>query len=127
MVRKRVLLVDDSRAALMMEQMILASGGYEICTAQNGEEAVTVAARERPDLIVLDLVMPKKDGIAACAELRRQEVTRDVPIIIVTTKGNEESMEAAFRAGCTDFVTKPIDHWELSTKVRACLDEVSSR
>jgi DNA-binding response OmpR family regulator len=125
--RKRVLLVDDSRAALMMEQMILASGGYEICTAQNGEEAITVAARERPDLIVLDLVMPKKDGIAACAELRRQEVTRDVPIIIVTTKGSEESMEAAFRAGCTDFVTKPIDHLELSTKVRACLDEVPSR
>jgi DNA-binding response OmpR family regulator len=117
-----VLLVDDSRATLMMEQMILATGGYEICTAQNGEEALEVAAREKPDLILLDLVMPKKDGISACAELRRQEATRDVPIIMVTTKGCEGSMEAAFRAGCTDFVTKPINNLELSTKVRALLE-----
>jgi DNA-binding response OmpR family regulator len=105
----------------MMERMILATCGYEICTAGDGEEAVEVAAREHPDLIVLDIVMPRKDGIAACAALRQQEATRDVPIIMVSTRGEEQSMEAAFRAGCTDFVTKPINHGELATKVRAYL------
>jgi len=124
--RKRVLLVDDSQAALMMEQMILASGGYEICTAGDGVAAVEVAAREHPDLILLDIVMPRADGIAACVALREQEATRHTPIIMVTTRGEEENMEAAFRAGCTDFVTKPINHAELTTKVRAYLDEACS-
>jgi len=119
--RKRVLLVDDSRTTLMMEQMILATGNYEISTATDGEQAVAAAAREHPDLILLDIVMPKMDGIAACLELRQPEATRDVPIIMVTTRGEEQHMEAAFRAGCTDFVTKPIDHGELATKVRTYL------
>lgn len=128
--QKRVLLVDDSRTTLLMEKMILAGGGYEICTALNGEEAIETAAREHPDLILLDVVMPKRDGISACAALRGQEATRNVPIIMVTTRGEEENMEAAFRAGCTDFVTKPINHLELATKVRTYLesmeDEVAS-
>lgn len=110
-----------------MEKMILANGGYEICTALDGEEAIETAAREHPDLILLDVVMPKRDGISTCAALRVQEATRNVPIIMVTTRGEEENMEAAFRAGCTDFVTKPINHLELATKVRTWLESMEGQ
>lgn len=121
MERKKILLVDDSNTILMMERMILSKGPYVTVTASNGEEAIAKAEAERPDLILLDVIMPKMDGFEACRRIRRQEATSQTPIIMVTTRGEEQNIEIGYQAGCTDYVTKPINSVELLTKLRGYL------
>ncbi len=119
--RKKILLVDDSNTILMMERMILNKGPYITVTASNGEDAVAKAESEKPDLILLDVVMPKMDGFEACRRIRAQAATANVPIIMVTTRGEERNIETGYQAGCTDYVTKPIDGAELLSKLRSYL------
>jgi len=121
--RKKILLVDDSSTALLMEQTILRAEGHELVIARNGQEAIDVATRERPDLILLDLVMPRMNGLEACAAMRKIDVTKETPIIMVTTRGESFNQEAGYRSGCTDYITKPINGLELLTKVRSFLGE----
>lgn len=116
--RKKILLVDDSNTILMMEKMILNRGPYTMVTASNGEEAVTKAATESPDLILMDVVMPKMDGFEACRRIRQIDAVATVPIIMVTTRGEEHNVETGYQAGCTDYITKPIDGVELLAKLR---------
>jgi CheY-like chemotaxis protein len=119
--KKKILLADDSGTILMMEKMILARGPYELVTAKDGLEAVEKALSERPDLILLDLVMPHLTGLQVLQRLRADESTRETPIIMVTTRGETSSVEAGYAHGCTDYVTKPIDSMELLEKVRGLL------
>ena len=123
MSRKKILLVDDSATTLMMEQMVLRGLRYQIVTAKNGREAVAAAVSEQPDLILLDVVMPEMNGFEACRQIRQQESTKDVPIIMVTTKGEEHNVETGFESGCNDYITKPINGAELLTKVRGFLEQ----
>ena len=116
--RKKILLVDDSNTILMMEKMILAKGPYTMVTASNGEEAVAKAESENPDLILMDVVMPKMDGFEAVRRIRQMATVASVPIIMVTTRGEEHNIEIGYQAGCTDYVTKPIDGVELIAKLR---------
>ena len=118
MSKKKILLVDDANTILMMERMILGKGAYELVTASDGEEAVEKAARERPDLILLDVIMPKMNGFEACRRIREQDSTRTIPIIMVTTRGEEDNVETGFKNGCNDYVTKPINGVELLSKVK---------
>ena len=127
MSRKKILLVDDSATTLMMEAMVLRGQGYQIVTAKNGREAVAAAAVERPDLILLDVVMPEMNGFEACRSIRQQKDTRTVPIIMVTTKGEEQNVETGFESGCNDYITKPINGAELLTKVRSYLEAGGAR
>ena len=120
---KKILLVDDSNTVLMMERMILSQGRYELCTARNGREAVERARHERPDLILMDVVMPELDGFGALAALREDESTRAIPIIMVTTRSEAASVETGFARGCNDYVTKPVSSAELLAKVRNLLGE----
>jgi DNA-binding response OmpR family regulator len=120
--RKKILLVDDSATTLMMEQMVLRGQAYQIVTAKNGREAVAAAAAERPDLILLDVVMPEMNGFEACRNIRKDAASRNVPIIMVTTKGEEHNVETGFQSGCSDYITKPINGAELLTKVRTWLE-----
>ena len=123
MPRKKILLADDSTTALMMEQAILAKGAYDVVVARDGRAAVQMAVDEAPDLIILDVVMPRMDGFEACRELRRLEATRTTPIIMVTTRGEPQNIETGYEAGCSDYVTKPINGPELVSKVRDLLGE----
>ena len=126
MSRKKILLVDDSSTILMMEKFILRNGPYEILTATNGEEGVLKAAEQMPDLILLDVIMPKMGGFEACRLLRSTRATSEIPIIMVTTRGEAANVEAGWANGCTDYVTKPINAIELLAKVRNFLgDEVA--
>ncbi len=118
MSRKKILLVDDSGTTLMMEKMILNKGPYDLLTAKDGEEGVAMALKENPDLILLDIVMPKMDGFEACRRLRAEDATKETPIIMVTTRGEVENVEHGYELGCTDYVTKPINSLELMTKVK---------
>lgn len=123
MTRKKILLVDDSRTSLFMEQMILKKGPYDLITASDGQEAVEKAESERPDLILMDVIMPRMTGFEALRELRGRESTRAIPIIMVTTRGEAPNVETGFQSGCTDYVTKPIDAAVLMGKVRTHLGE----
>jgi CheY-like chemotaxis protein len=118
MERKRILLVDDSGVALMTEEMILRRAGrYDLTLAHDGVEAVETATAELPDLILMDVVMPRMTGVEACKKLRSQDKTKDIPIILVTTRGEPSSIEIGYESGCNDYVTKPINSMELLGKV----------
>jgi DNA-binding response OmpR family regulator len=119
--KKKILLVDDSQTVLLMEKMILSKGPYTIVTANNGEEAVLRAAAEKPDLILMDVVMPKMNGFEACRALRDNAV--EAPIIMVTTRGEEPNVETGYASGCSDYITKPINGPELLAKLRGFLGE----
>jgi len=120
--KKKVLLVDDSNTVLLMEKMILAKGPFEIIVAHDGVEGVEKAKSEQPDVILLDVMMPRLDGLSACAALRSDPATAHIPIVMVTTRSEEANIETAFRNGCTDYVTKPINAVELLAKLNDILD-----
>jgi DNA-binding response OmpR family regulator len=123
MERKKILLVDDSNTILMMEKFILKNDPYELVTACNGEEAVRKAIELRPDLILLDVMMPKMGGYAACRVIRANAATGSTPIIMVTTRGEAANVETGWESGCNDYVTKPINAVELLAKVRSLLGD----
>jgi DNA-binding response OmpR family regulator len=122
MARKKILLVDDAETVLLMEKMIL-SKTYDLVVARDGQEAVHKAEQENPDLILLDIVMPRMNGFEACKQIREAETTKKVPIILVTTRGESSNIEIGFQSGCSDYVTKPFDSAELCSKIRAHLGE----
>jgi DNA-binding response OmpR family regulator len=121
--RKKILLVDDSSTVILMEKMILSKAPYELVVAKDGQEGVEKAVSEKPDLILMDVMMPRLNGFEACKRLRAQDDTAAIPVILVTTRGEAESMKSGHDAGCTDYVTKPINGAELLSKVRAQLGE----
>ena len=123
MPRKKILLVDDSHTVLLLHRMMLSHCGYELLTARDGQEALEKASTERPDLIFLDVLMPRMDGFQACRALRSRAETKDVPIILVTTRGEPHYVRQGFESGCTDYITKPFDGEELLAKVRSHLEE----
>jgi CheY-like chemotaxis protein len=124
MSKKKILVVDDSKTALFMVLTILRKERYELVTAGDGQQALDVAGVERPDLILMDVVMPNKTGFEACRELKQRDDTKAIPVILVTTRGEGENVEAGFESGCNDYVTKPINALELLAKVR---DHIGAR
>jgi CheY-like chemotaxis protein len=123
MAKKRILLVDDSNTVLLMERMMLQGAGYEVLTARNGKEAVEKATKEHPDLVLMDMIMPEMNGLDACKALRGQASTRELPVIMVTTRSEPFNVQAGYESGCTEYVTKPFDGVELMAKLRNYLGE----
>jgi len=123
MARKKILVVDDSGTARMIEQMALGRASYDVVQARDGAEAVQMAAKEKPDLILMDVMMPNMDGYAACRGIRAQTTTRDIPVIMVTTRGEPVNVETGYASGCNDYVTKPVNTPELLAKVRSLIGE----
>lgn len=117
--RLRVLVADDSELQLQFEQALLADEPFDFIVARNGAEAVESARRYLPDLILLDIVMPVMDGIAAAQALRDDPATATIPIIMVTSQTEADYMENAFVGGCNDYVTKPVHKDELIAKIRS--------
>jgi CheY-like chemotaxis protein len=111
---KKILLVDDSSTTLLVEEMVLREHTrYGVLLARDGEEAVEKAIAEQPNLILMDVVMPRMNGFEACREMRKHEVLRKVPIIMVTSRGESYNVEQGFESGCNDYMTKPINGAEL--------------
>jgi DNA-binding response OmpR family regulator len=120
--KKRILIVDDSPTALVWQLLLLHDERYDTFTAASGAEGVRIAKLERPNLILLDVMMPSMDGFAACRALRAARETRDIPILMVTTNGDAVNTLACFEAGCNDYITKPFERTEYLTKIRCYLD-----
>ncbi|HEU4557992.1 MAG TPA: response regulator [Longimicrobium sp.] len=121
--RRKILLVDDSATTHMWIRMILNKSEYDMVSARDGQEGVELALAELPDLILMDVVMPRMDGFEACRQLRGHRATRSTPIVMVTTRAEARNVETGFLSGCSDYITKPIDGLELLSKVRSFLGE----
>lgn len=119
--RPRVLVVDDDPLNVDLLEQELEPLGFEIMTAANGKEAVESAARHRPDMILLDVMMPVMDGYVACREIKTAPETRLIPVIMVTALGAVEERVKGLDAGADDFLTKPVDPRELRARIRSSL------
>jgi len=121
---KKVLVVDDSKTALMMERAIVEKRTpYQCVTASDGQDAMEKARLEKPDLILMDVVMPRMNGFEACKMMRQEQSTREIPIVLVTTRGEEAYMEAGFQSGCNDYISKPVNETELVALLDSYLGE----
>ncbi len=117
----RILIADDNPENLNIFQARLAAHGYEILTAADGEEALAIARGKQPDLILLDVMMPKMDGIEACRHLKADPSLPFVPIIMVTAKTDSRDVVAGLEAGADEYLPKPVDHAALVARVKSML------
>ncbi len=118
-----VMVVEDFEDNRFMMRRLLEMSGYRVLEAINGEEAVQIAERERPDLILMDLSLPLLDGLAATRRIRQSEDLREVPIIAVSAHDTADFHAQALAAGCNDYVTKPIDFDQLESLLTRLLPE----
>ncbi len=120
---KKVLLADDEERILGLVQATLGSDDrYEIILAMDGEEALSVCKREKPDLVFLDLLMPKVDGYAVCRELKGAPETKDIKVVMLTAMAQEADRRTAMKLGADDYMTKPFSPTALLAKVEEMLD-----
>ncbi len=117
----RILVADDNPENLDIFQTRLAAHGYEILTATDGEEAIAIARGKQPDLILLDVMMPKMDGIEVCRHLKGDPSLPFMPIIMVTAKTGSQDVVAGLEAGADEYLTKPVDHTALVARVKSML------
>jgi adenylate cyclase len=117
----RLLVVDDNPANLEIIEARLARQGYEIVTAKDGDAALIAARAHMPDLILLDVMMPGKDGMQVCRELKADPALPFMPIILVTAKADPDDIVAGLDAGGDEYITKPVDHAALVARVRSIL------
>jgi CheY-like chemotaxis protein len=116
-----VMVVEDFEDNRFMMRRLLEMSGYHVLEAVNGQEAVEIARRERPNLILMDLSLPLLDGLAATRRIRQEESLRDVPIVAVSAHDTADFHADALAAGCNDYVTKPIDFDQLEALLEKLL------
>lgn len=116
---KKVLVVDDEQSIVTLLQYNLEQAGYTVVTASDGEEGIKLASEENPDLMILDLMLPKLDGIEVCKQLRQQKFT--VPILMLTAKDDEFDKVLGLELGADDYMTKPFSPREVVARVKAIL------
>lgn len=117
----KILLVDDEPDILEIVGYNLSTEGYNLSTAKNGIEAIAKAKKEKPHLIILDVMMPEMDGIETCEQIRKSIDLKDTIITFLTARGEDYSQVAGFDAGADDYITKPIKPKVLVSKVKALL------
>ncbi|GAB4375951.1 MAG: response regulator transcription factor [Salibacteraceae bacterium] len=119
--RKRILVVDDEQDILEFLSYNLTKEGARVYTASNGLEAIAIARSKKPDLILLDVMMPEMDGVETCIQLREKPETRDTIIAFLTARGEDYSQIAGFEAGADDYIAKPIKPRVLISRLKALL------
>lgn len=123
MTTKTILVVDDEKRLVSLVESYLTQEGYRVATAHNGKEALVVARREKPDLIILDVMMPEMDGYAF---MRAHRAEQDTPIILLTARVDDDEKILGLELGADDYVTKPFRPRELTARVRAVLRRVGN-
>ena len=120
---RKVLIVDDEPHMLRVTELSIKKGNYAIVIARNGREAVELAAREKPDLIVMDVTMPEMDGLTALKHLKAAAETAAIPVIMLTVRGHALTRQQAEEAGAAIFLTKPFSPTQLLAEARKLLGE----
>ena len=116
---QKILLVDDSKTELHVLSELLTKSGYAVRTAENGEEAMRRLQEEKPDLILMDVVMPGQNGFQLTRAITRDPQFANVPVIMCTSKNQETDRVWGMRQGARDYITKPVDQAELMAKIKA--------
>ena len=121
MAKKKVLIVEDEKDIVEMIEYNLEKAGYATISVLNGKDAQAAAKKERPDLVILDLMLPDMDGFDICKELKGNELTVKIPVIMLTAKSQEADKIAGLELGADDYMTKPFSPRELVARIRAVL------
>jgi putative two-component system response regulator len=124
--KSRILIIDDDPLNLKLLKARLALEGYETITAANGEEGLQKCLREKPDLILLDIMMPGISGFDVCGKLKALPETRSIPILFITSLSSPEDRKRGFAVGAADYITKPLDMKTLRNSVRNHLSKRSA-
>jgi two-component system alkaline phosphatase synthesis response regulator PhoP len=119
---KTVLICDDEPYILESVSYVVRGEGYRVLLADNGEDALRMARSESPDVMILDISMPRKDGNSVCMELKANGITRGIYIIILTARGQERDMHEGYRCGADEFMTKPFSPRSLRRRLHEVLD-----
>ena len=118
---KKILVVDDEPHVIKSLTFVLTKEGYDVSSADNGEDAMTKIRQSRPSLVFLDVMMPKKNGYEVCREVKKDSGLRDIRVIMLTAKGQEADREKGLSAGADEFMTKPFSPIGVLDKVRELL------
>ena len=121
MANELILAVDDEAHILELLSFNLEASGYRVVTAATGEDALVVCAHERPAMVLLDIMLPGIDGMEVCRRLKSAPTTADIPIIMLTAKGDEVDKILGLELGADDYITKPFDSKEMAARVKAVL------
>ena len=127
MAKGKILVVDDEIYIVHILDFSLGMEGYEVVTALDGEQALERARAEKPDLIVLDIMMPKLDGYETCKRLKADPETKDVPVILLSAKGRNVDQKVGFEVGADDYITKPFSPRKLVERINAILGHGQSQ
>lgn len=119
---RQILVVDDEVGALTLIGIMLERGGFEVLKAHDAYEALDVLKGALPALIILDVMMPGMNGIDLCRNIRSSPQTKDIPVLILSARGDAESVAEGIAAGANDYLSKPILHHDLITKIREMLN-----
>jgi DNA-binding response OmpR family regulator len=117
----RILVVDDEAALVELLAVNLELEGFQVARAHDGEEGLSAAVSERPDVVLLDVRMPGIDGFEVCRRLKESPATKDIPVIMVSAYAQPADVERGFLLGAADYVKKPFDVTELVPRIRAVL------
>ncbi len=121
MAKGKILVVDDEVNITQILEFSIGAEGYEVVTAANGEEAIDKARREQPDLIILDVMMPKIDGYEACRILKANPLTKGIPVVLLTAKGRDIDKRLGYEVGATDYIIKPFSPNKLVDRIHQLL------
>ncbi len=121
MANETILVVEDSPTYLRQTTQLLQKNGYATISAMDGEEALEKAIQEHPDLIVLDIILPKKNGFQVCRQLKTSPDTQDIKIIMLTSKSQDSDRFWGLKQGADEYLTKPLDDDQLATSVAELL------
>jgi DNA-binding response OmpR family regulator len=126
MSRGRILVVDDEIYIVHILDFSLGMEGYEVITALDGEEALKKASETKPDLVVLDIMMPKMDGYETCKALKGDPATKDIPVILLSAKGRNVDMQTGYDVGADEYITKPFSPRKLVDRINTMLGHSDS-
>ena len=121
-----VLIVDDEPNILLSLQFVMKKAGYDVRTAKDGEEALAEIARAKPNLVLLDVMMPKLDGFSVCQRIRATSAWKDVRVIMLTARGRDVEREKGLMLGADDYITKPFSTKDATERVAAVLAKVDA-
>jgi two-component system alkaline phosphatase synthesis response regulator PhoP len=127
MAKGKILVVDDEIYIVHILDFSLGMEGYEVLTASDGEQALETAQREQPDLIVLDIMMPKLDGYETCKLLKADDRTRQIPVILLSAKGRHTDQKIGYEVGADDYITKPFSPRKLVERINTLLGQFGSQ
>ena len=121
--KRDILIVGDEIGALTLIGIMLERGGFNVLKARDANSALSVLEENNPDLIILDVMMPGMDGIELCQVIRKRDATTKTPVLILSARGDAESIIRGIEAGANDYLPKPILHHDLVSKVRSMLGQ----